>query len=271
MGVTAKANPWKYPSRNSGLMGGHQQAHRNFNLILPDTIMNADNETLKAKAASIWDWLKRWLEPTHLAALRPQLTFQTGVLAGFALLASVLLGMTNCSTEGAIQQRLAEDLQHSLAEVVPPEMHDNDMLQDIRTIPSAGYNIAADNTTVYIAKKAGQVTAVCFKLTAPDGYSGAINMIMGIDRNGSLLGVRVLSHKETPGLGDKIEVAKSDWILNFVGRSLENLTPAQWAVKKDGGVFDQFAGATITPRKSVQAIYRGLQLFKVHQAELLQD
>ncbi len=195
--------------------------------------------------------------------------FQTGILAGFALIASVLLGVTNCSTEGTIQQRLAEDLQNSLAEVVPAELHDNDMLQDTRIIPSAEYNIAADETVVYLAKKAGLVTAVCFKFIAPDGYSGAINMIMGVDRDGKLLGVRVLSHKETPGLGDKIEVAKSNWILDFVGRSLENLTPTQWAVKKDGGEFDQFAGATITPRKSVQAIYRGLQLFKAYQAELI--
>ncbi|MDD2722549.1 MAG: electron transport complex subunit RsxG [Methylovulum sp.] len=230
---------------------------------------NPTIDHLKAQALHYLDWLKRWLEPANLAQLRPKLEFQTGVLAGFALLASVLLGVTNCSTEGTIQQRLAEDLQNSLAEVVPAELHDNDMLQDTRIIPSAGYNIAADETTVYIAKKAGQVTAVCFKFTAPDGYSGAINMIMGVDRDGNVLGVRVLSHKETPGLGDKIEVAKSNWILNFVGRSLDNLTPAQWAVKKDGGEFDQFAGATITPRKSVQAIYRGLQLFKAHQAELI--
>jgi electron transport complex protein RnfG len=122
---------------------------------------------------------------------------------------------------------------------------------------------------VYLAKKSGKVTAACFKFIAPDGYSGAINMIMGVDRDGNILGVRVLSHKETPGLGDKIEAGKSAWILDFVGRSLDNLTPAQWAVKKDGGVFDQFAGATITPRKSVQAIHRGLELFKAHQAQLI--
>ncbi|MDD5274965.1 MAG: electron transport complex subunit RsxG [Methylovulum sp.] len=226
-------------------------------------------DPLKAQTLRYLDWLHRWLAPDNLAQLRSRLSFQTGILAGFALLASILLGITNCSTEGTIQQRLAEDLQKSLAEVVPAELHDNDMLQDTRTIPSTDYNIGADETTVYIAKKAGQVTAVCYKFTAPDGYSGAINMIMGVDRNGNLLGVRVLSHKETPGLGDKIETAKSNWILSFVGHSLDNLTPAQWAVKKDGGEFDQFAGATITPRKSVQAIYRGLQLFKAHQAELV--
>lgn len=226
-------------------------------------------QRLKEKIAVYREFLKNWLEPTNLALLRPKLEFQTGILAGFALLASVLLGVTNCSTEGTIQRRLDEDLKKSLEEVVPAALHDNDMLQDTLTIPSADYNIGANKTTVYLAKKSGKVTAVCFKFIAPDGYSGAINMIMGIDRDGNILGVRVLSHKETPGLGDKIEAAKSNWILSFVGRSLDNLTPAQWAVKKDGGVFDQFAGATITPRKSVQAIHRGLQLFKAHQAQLI--
>jgi len=232
--------------------------------IEPETI-----EYWKAKANELLVFIKAWLQPDNLQQLRPKLEFQTGILAGFALLASVLLGVTNCSTEGTIQQRLAEDLVKSLAEVVPEKLHDNNMLQDTVQIPSAEFNIGTDQTTVYLAKQAGKVTAVCFKFTAPDGYSGAINMIMGIDRDGNVLGVRVLSHKETPGLGDKIEVSKSDWILNFVGRSLENLTPAKWAVKKDGGEFDQFAGATITPRKSVQAIYRGLQLFKANQEQLV--
>ncbi len=226
-------------------------------------------EHWKKQAAIYKEFVINWLEPANLERLRPLLEFQTGILAGFALIASVLLGVTNCSTEGTIQRRLQEDLQNSLAEVVPADLYDNDLLQDTLTIPSANYNIGTNETTVYIAKKFGKVTAVSFKFTAPDGYSGAINMIMGVDRDGNILGVRVLSHKETPGLGDKIEVAKSNWILSFVGRSLDNLTPTQWAVKKDGGEFDQFAGATITPRKSVQAIYRGLQLFKEHQAQLI--
>jgi Na+-translocating ferredoxin:NAD+ oxidoreductase subunit G len=225
-------------------------------------------QRIKAQAISIQEFLKDWLQPSNLANLRPKLEFQTGVLAGFALIASVLLGVTNCSTESTIQQRLDEDLVKSLEEVVPANFHDNDMLKDTVTIPSTEFNIGANETTVYIAKKSGNVTAVSYKFTAPDGYSGAINMIMGIDRDGNILGVRVLSHKETPGLGDKIEVSKSNWVLNFVGRSLDNLTPAQWAVKKDGGEFDQFSGATITPRKSVQAIYRGLQLFKAHKDQL---
>ncbi|MDO9425161.1 MAG: electron transport complex subunit RsxG [Methylobacter sp.] len=226
-------------------------------------------ERLKEKIAVYREFLKNWLEPSNLARLRPKLEFQAGVLAGSALIASVLLGVTNCSTEGTIQRRLDEDLKKSLEEVVPAALYDNDMLLDTMNIPSTEFNIGANETTVYIAKKSGNISAVCFKFTAPDGYSGAINMIIGIDRDGNILGVRVLSHKETPGLGDKIEVAKSDWILSFVGRSLDNLAPAKWAVKKDGGEFDQFAGATITPRKSVQAIYRGLQLFKAHQEQLI--
>ena len=214
-------------------------------------------------------WLKRWLAPDYLATLRPKLSFQTSILAAFALVASVLLGVTNCSTQDTIQQRLDEDLQHSLAEVVPATLYDNDLLQSTLKIPSKDYNIGAEETLVYQAKKANEVTAVAFKFTAPDGYSGAIDMIIGIDRDGKVLGVRVLNHKETPGLGDKIELAKSTWILSFNGFSLENLSPEKWAVKKDGGQFDQFAGATITPRKSVQATRRSLQLFNDKKAELI--
>lgn len=259
------ASPWKVQSRKHGLI---------ILINLREFAMKLDSariEQLRTTAATYLAWLKAWLAPVHLAQLRPMLKFQTGVLAGFALLASVLLGVTNCTTQGTIQQRLEEDLQQSLEEVVPASWYDNAMQHDIITLDSSGYNLGANETTVYLAKKAGKITAVCFKFTAPDGYSGAINMIMGLDRQGTLLGVRVLSHKETPGLGDKIEVAKSNWILSFVGRSLATMSASQWAVKKDGGDIDQFAGATITPRKAVQAIYRGLHLFKANQALLLKQ
>lgn len=220
-------------------------------------------------AAKYFALLRIWLEPSHLEILRPQLKFQTGVLAGFALLASILLGISNCTTRGVIQQRLDEDLQHSLEEVVPAAWYDNDLLQDTRLIASAAYKIGAERTLIYRARKNGEVSAVCFKFIAPDGYSGAIDMLIGITRAGDILGVRVIKHAETPGLGDKIEVTKSDWILKFNGHSLQDLTPTQWAVKKDGGIFDQFSGATITPRKTVQAIYRSLNFFKDHREEMV--
>lgn len=210
-----------------------------------------------------------WLEPDNLARLRPKLHYQAGVLAGFALAASILLGLADLATRGVIQMRLEEDLKASLEEVVPAALHDNDLLADTVTVPSADAATGADETVVYLAKKQGRVSAVSFKFVAPDGYAGPIHLVMGIAGNGEILGVRVISHTETPGLGDKIEIAKSKWVLSFDGKSLDNLTFEEWAVKKDGGVFDQFAGATITPRKVVQAIRRGLEFYRAHRAELI--
>jgi electron transport complex protein RnfG len=212
-----------------------------------------------------------FLEPANLEKLRPQLEFQTGVLAGFALLAAILLGVADLATRGVIQQRLQEDLQANLEQVVPAELHDNNLLADSVMVASADAQLGAEQTEVYLAKKQGQVTAACFKFIAPDGYAGPISLVMGVDRNGEILGVRVIAHVETPGLGDKIEISKSKWVLSFNGKSLDNLTVEQWAVKKDGGVFDQFSGATITPRKVVQAIKRGLGFYRAHQGELLGD
>jgi electron transport complex protein RnfG len=208
-----------------------------------------------------------WLEPDNLAQLRPKLHYQAGILAGFALAASVLLGFADLATRGVIQMRLEEDLKASLEEVVPSDLHDNDLLADTVTVPSADAAIGADETVVYLAKKQGAVSAVSFKFVAPDGYAGPIHLVMGIAGNGEILGVRVISHTETPGLGDKIEITKSKWVLSFDGKSLDNLTFEEWAVKKDGGVFDQFAGATITPRQVVQAIRRGLEFYRAHRAE----
>ena len=219
-------------------------------------------ETIKTK-------LKAWLEPENLEKLRPQLRYQTGVLAGFALVAALLLGMADLVTRDVIQLRLEEDLKAKLEEVIPAEMHDNDLLFDTVTLPSAEANLGASETVVYLAKKQGETNAVCFKFVAPDGYAGAISLVMGIDKNGEILGVRVISHTETPGLGDKIEISKSKWILSFNGKSLENVGYEKWAVKKDNGIFDQFSGATITPRKVVLAIRRGLEFYKANQATLL--
>lgn len=210
-----------------------------------------------------------WLEPDNLERLRPQMHYQTGVLAGFALLAALLLGLADLATRAAIELRQQEDLKASLEQVVPKAMYDNDLLADVIRVDSSNANLGAANTEVYLAKQQGMVSAVSFKLVAPDGYAGPITLVMGIDRNGEILGVRVISHVETPGLGDKIEISKSKWVLDFNGKSLSNLSIEQWAVKKDGGMFDQFAGATITPRKVVQAIRRGLEFFRQHRTEWL--
>lgn len=204
-----------------------------------------------------------------LQDLKTRVSYQSLLLAGFALMASGLLGVADYNTRDVIDLRLKQDLRASLSEVVPDSLYDNNLLQDTVYIDSSQDHIGSNETLVYLARKDGKVNAVSFRLVAPGGYSGAISLIMGVGKEGEILGVRVISHAETPGLGDKIEANKSNWILKFEGHSLQNLSAEQWAVKKDGGQFDQFSGATITPRAIVRSVYQGLRFFKNHQAELL--
>lgn len=201
--------------------------------------------------------------------LRHRLDYQAGLLAGFALLTTLLLGLGDLATRHAIEARLDEDMTSSLRQVLPSEVYDNDPLRDTVTIPDTLGDTGQAETRIHIARKAGRVSAVAFKTIAPDGYAGPITLIVGIDRNGTLLGVRVVAHTETPGLGDKIELGKSNWILSFAGKSRDKPGAARFKVKKDGGDFDQFAGATITPRKVVKAVWNALGFFERHQAEWL--
>jgi electron transport complex protein RnfG len=208
--------------------------------------------------------------------------YQTLLLGGFALAASALLVVGNLLTKGPIAQREAEDLRASLEQVIPAERHDNDLLANPLTIPrqrlshdpnpkssqspSRGGN-GDDSITVYRALEGLEVTGVAFE-TVGQGYAGPIRVLLGIDADGRILGARVLAHTETPGLGDKIEIGRGDWITAFNGRDLTNAPPERWAVKKDGGVFDQFSGATITPRAVVAAIKSGLETFAAQRDAL---
>jgi electron transport complex protein RnfG len=135
---------------------------------------------------------------------------------------------------------------------------DNDMVTDLIRVREPAL-LGGAETTVYRGRKDGQPVALVLTPVAPDGYSGPIRLLVAVHRDGSLGGVRVLSHKETPGLGDRIEEEKSDWILGFSGRSLQDPAPSEWKVKKDGGAFDQFTGATITPRAIVKAVRKTLE------------
>src|SRR5690606_16997828 len=124
--------------------------------------------------------------------------------------------------------------------------------------------------TAWRARQQGQVVVVILPAVTMDGYSGRIDLLVGIRANGELAGVRVTHHRETPGLGDKLEVGKSQWIFSFEGKSLSMPAPEGWAVRKDGGEFDQFVGATITPRAVVRAVRNALLYFQQHRDELLQ-
>jgi electron transport complex protein RnfG len=194
--------------------------------------------------------------------------YHTALVGGFALLASTLLSLGDLITKDAIARRRADDLKNLLEQVIPPQSHDNDLLSDTVTFPPN--ELSEKELLVFRSRREGSVQAVAYETSVP-GYAGPIVLVMGVDRNGILLGVRVVSHAETPGLGDKIETSKSDWLLGFNGRSLSNPTAEGWAVKKDGGEFDQFTGATITPRRAVKAVHRGLEFFDKHRLQLLDE
>lgn len=210
--------------------------------------------------------LRTQLETADYERLRTLLHYQGLLLAGLAFAAALFLGLGDLATSGSIARRLDEDLQASLQQVLPPELYDNQPLHDSVKIPSVGEETGYADTDVYLARKNGQLTGAAFRMIAPDGYSGNIILILGVDSDGKVLGVRIIAHAETPGLGDKIETAKSDWIKAFDGRSLQG---TRWKVKKDGGDFDQFAGATITPRAVVKRVQGGLEFFRRHRDQLL--
>jgi electron transport complex protein RnfG len=146
--------------------------------------------------------------------------------------------------------------------------HDNDLLADRVLVHDPELLGTDERVPVYRARREGQPVAAIIASVAPDGYSGAIRLLVAIAADGRLLGVRVVAHKETPGLGDAIDERKSDWIHGFAGRSLASPPPPRWTVRKDGGDFDQFTGATVTPRAVIQAVYRTLQYFERHEAEI---
>ena len=218
-------------------------------------------------AGASWQKLRRQFD--DLDALRQRLDYQTFLLAACALAASLALGVGDLVTKGAISERQAEDLRATLGQVLPKTLYDNDVAANPRLIPSAGEETGLDRTEVFVARKGKDVTAVAFKMLAKGGYAGDLTLMLGVDREGRILGVRVIAHAETPGLGDKVETSKSNWILGFDGRSLSNTPPQGWRVRKDGGDFDQFAGATITPRAVVKGVEGGLRFFERHRQELL--
>ena len=192
---------------------------------------------------------------------------------------AMVLGLFAIVTVGSVtllRQTTAERIEKAeraaeakaLGEKLPPESYDNDLISERRLLQ---HELLGSSRALpgYLAQKDGKPSAVILQVLAPDGYSGAIHLLVGIQADGRLAGVRVIGHRETPGLGDKIELAKSDWILGFNGKSLQQPDEAGWAVKKDRGEFEQFAGATITPRAVVAAVHRALRYFDTHRDELL--
>lgn len=192
------------------------------------------------------------------------------LLGAFALVTTALLAFTADFTKERIAKAERAAQQKALFEIVPRTRHNNDLLSDTIQVPEsawAGLGLKSGGD-IYVARHTDETIAVIIPATAPDGYSGDIRMIVGINADGTIAGVRIVDHKETPGLGDKIDLKKNTWIMGFNGKSLTTPESSQWKVKKDGGDFDQFAGATITPRAVVNQVRRVLEFVDAHRDEL---
>ncbi|WP_348720711.1 electron transport complex subunit RsxG [uncultured Alcanivorax sp.] len=201
--------------------------------------------------------------------MRYAITKNAVILSLFAISTAAALAITNELTIGKVECNKQAALMASLNEVMPHDRHDNDLLADRITVsdPLLGRN----GHHIYRARQDGEPNGAVLEATAPDGYGGNIALIVGVDMQGKVQGVRVVPpHNETPGLGDKIETKKSGWIYRFNGLSLGNPADAGWAVKKDGGQFDSFTGATITPRAVVGAVHRALQYFDANQTAVFE-
>jgi electron transport complex protein RnfG len=190
------------------------------------------------------------------------------ILTGFAIASTGLVALTYTSTRDSIDAAQRAALEASLNALIPADRYDNRLIEDRITVTDPVALGTPEPVVVYRARKAGQSVALLATTVAPDGYSGPIRLLIGVYADGTLAGVRVLSHQETPGLGDGIDLKRSTWILSFTGKSLDNPESDGWKVKKDGGIFDQFTGATITPRAVVKAIRKFLEYLKAHRDQL---
>ena len=196
--------------------------------------------------------------------MRYAITKNAVILGLFAIGTAATLAITNEATLDQVRCNKQQALMTSLNQVMPHHQHDNDLLADRITVNDP--LLGRSEQHLYRARLNGENSGAVLEATAPDGYGGAIALIVGVDTQGQVQGVRVVPpHNETPSLGDSIETKKSDWILGFNGHSLGNPEAAGWAVKKDGGEFDSFTGATITPRAVVGAVHRALQYFSANQ------
>ncbi|KAA9132498.1 electron transport complex subunit RsxG [Marinihelvus fidelis] len=199
------------------------------------------------------------------SALRSGLTLALIAVAGVALLTAV-----HMLTDDRIAAQQRDAVARRLAQVLAPDRYDNDLLHDVIEVTDPETFGHPGPARVFRARRNGEPVAVIMEVTAPNGYNGAIDLLVGVLADGTVSGVRVVRHRETPGLGDPIEARRSDWITRFNGRALGDPPAEGWAVHRDGGEFDQFTGATITPRAVVAAIRRALVYEQQHRQALYQ-
>ncbi len=189
----------------------------------------------------------------------------------FAVIGTALLALTFQLTHEPIARSEQAEKLKLVTQIAPSETYDNDIIKDSTEL-TADILLGNDDTTIaYLGRLKGEPSIAVMQVIAPDGYSGKISLIISIHSDGRIGGVRVISHRETPGLGDYIEIAKNKWITGFNDTSLANHKDGDWKVKKDGGSFDYMAGATVTPRAVIKAVHKALQYYALHREELFKQ
>jgi len=190
------------------------------------------------------------------------------LLAAFAFGGTALVASMHDVTAERIAENERITLLRTLNAIIPRKLYDNEITNDVKFVTSRERLGTRKPITVYRARRDGHPVAAVLNSVAPDGYNGAIHLLVAIRLDGTLLGVRVLSHMETPGLGDAIDLSRTPWVRSFDGRSLKDPDELGWHVAKDGGIFDQFTGATISPRAVVKAVHNTLIYYSKHRSEL---
>lgn len=203
-----------------------------------------------------------------MSILIKKMTQAASILTLFAVLGAGLVAYSFQITQEQIKANQRAALLRNLNAVIPTNLYDNQLFEDSRQMQNEAFLGTPEPVMIYRARKGKQPVACVILPIAPNGYNGRIQLLVGINYEGKLLGVRVLSHQETPGLGDNIELRRSNWILKFNGLSLTNPKESGWAVKRDGGIFDQFTGATITPRAVVKAVHNTLIFYQHYRDEI---
>lgn len=212
------------------------------------------------------------LPPKSSSNFRLPVQKNSQILAIFAVVCTAIVGLVNELTSDKIKAQEQLQLLNTLHSIIEPSRYNNNITQDCVSLSSSLLGNAINDKkmqTAYIARQNDQAIAIAMTSTAPDGYNGNIELIVAINMDETVSGVRVLKHQETPGLGDKVELRKSNWINSFTGEKLLSENDNRWAVTKDNGMFDQFTGATITPRAVVKAVRKALLYFKDNKHSLL--
>ncbi|KZM42192.1 electron transporter RnfG [Marinomonas sp. SBI22] len=187
----------------------------------------------------------------------------------FAIVTAGLIAVTQQVTQERIESNVLQAQQAAFSEILPDQYYDNDLYKSQVTLEPDLLLGTKEASFAYIGRVNGEFSGIIFESIAPGGYNGSMSLLVAINRDGVVTGSRVIRHQETPGLGDKIDMKKSDWMRSFENKSFENLDIKQWKVKRDNGYFDQFTGATITPRAIVKSVKNTLEYFHQHKDELI--